>query len=209
MTHRANQTAIVTSGPSSIANEVADFDRHSDDFGTASIELAKLAAPRHAIFDPNAAKTALDLLAKSWPSNRREALAARFQSLARPADRPYVGLCLGSLMAAYPNLGKGELEVYARLLLEDVIDAKPSLLVLERACRAVRRTTRFLPSIAEVLAAIRSEQEGERRIERRLASFDGDVERAQQLIARAEADLEFIEHRRRQEEALHLAKEPA
>lgn len=73
----------------------------------------------------------------------------------RPASEQEIAAFLAQLLKAFPNAGKEEASAFGRLLLEDVIDQKPSMGAMEAGCRQVRQTSKFLPSISEVLEAVR------------------------------------------------------
>jgi hypothetical protein len=60
------------------------------------------------------------------------------------------------LIGSFPNAKPHSPEVYSRALVEEVIAAKPHAIVLESACRHLRRDKKykFLPAISEVLEVI-------------------------------------------------------
>jgi hypothetical protein len=74
--------------------------------------------------------------------------------LARPATKLEIAKQLAVLVMCYPNAGTADGEVYGRMLIEDVAAMQPSIGDVEGACREVRRTSRFCPTIAEVLEAL-------------------------------------------------------
>jgi hypothetical protein len=96
-----------------------------------------------------------------------EELGAAVESLARPATRREIGQHLAALVGSFPLNRDGE--IFGRLLVEDVAATAPSIGALERACTRLRRTSKFLPSISEVLEAVRTE-------ERKLGSDALDIE---------------------------------
>jgi hypothetical protein len=63
-----------------------------------------------------------------------------------------------ALLAAFPNDRAADPEARFILMVEDVMAARPRLTVLDSACRQVRRTSKFPPTIAEVLAAIKEQE---------------------------------------------------
>ena len=95
---------------------------------------------------------------------RQDVARAEIQlaDLKRPATRREIAGALAGLVAAFPNAAKKELQIYGRLLAKDVSDAAPSCGALGHACTILRRTSRFLPAISEVLEAIRSAEELQR-----------------------------------------------
>jgi hypothetical protein len=87
-----------------------------------------------------------------------QALLQRLRVLNRPASRAEIAQHLLILVGAFPNTARADLKLFSRVLAEDVASAQPSAIVLERACRRIRRTATFVPTIAEVLAAIEMEE---------------------------------------------------
>jgi hypothetical protein len=61
-----------------------------------------------------------------------------------------VGLLLGS----YPNAVPHDPEAFVLMMIEEIARAEPSAIDLERACRSLRRTLKFPPTIPEMLEAI-------------------------------------------------------
>jgi hypothetical protein len=62
------------------------------------------------------------------------------------------------LIGSFPNANPADPETYTKMLIEEVVAAVPMATTLEAACRKVRRTAKFLPTISEVLAAIKEEE---------------------------------------------------
>jgi hypothetical protein len=73
---------------------------------------------------------------------------------ARQAGEHDIAAALLLLTAAFPNTSSRDLNLYAQLLSEDVEATAPGKLALNIACRRLRRISRFLPAISEVLDAI-------------------------------------------------------
>ncbi|WP_194462126.1 hypothetical protein [Bradyrhizobium sp. CCBAU 53340] len=93
----------------------------------------------------------------------------------RPASQTEVKRQLQILIGSFPNAPKHDLQLYGTAMVEDVLEERPSILALSNACRTIRRTSRFLPTISEVLGVLENEmsrqfdrieaaQEFERRI---------------------------------------------
>ena len=72
--------------------------------------------------------------------------------------RSRVSLCVVPLLGAFPNANPADPKVFVSTLIDDMAGCDASLVVIEAAVRKVRRTMKFLPSIAEVLEAIRDEE---------------------------------------------------
>jgi hypothetical protein len=83
-----------------------------------------------------------------------EAALRELQNLGRPATKVEIAKDLALLVKSYPNSGTTDGEVYGRMLIEDVAAEQPAIGDLAPACRNIRRTSKFLPSISEVLQAI-------------------------------------------------------
>ncbi len=96
--------------------------------------------------------------------------------MGRPATRAEVGEQIAKLIGAYPNARPADPEIFGRLLVDDVLDARPSAFELVTACRDLRRTSRFIPSIAEVLEAIK------------------EAKKKAQAILRAHREILFVWH---------------
>jgi len=90
--------------------------------------------------------------------DRGEAILAdaRYRELAAELE-PYIGTAtlaqitheITKLLAAFPT--KDDLTAFTAILIEEVLDEKPSRLALAGACRRLRRKSNFRPSIANVL----------------------------------------------------------
>jgi hypothetical protein len=72
---------------------------------------------------------------------------------------------LALLVGSFPNAGSADRTIYGRMLCEEIAADQASISDLEAACRQIRRTSTFLPTIAEVLKAI-----GEAKNQRRTAT---------------------------------------
>src|SRR5229473_3185304 len=81
-----------------------------------------------------------------------ERLLARMEKLSAPASKTQLANHLAVLLKSFPNAGKDDAEVFGRMLCEDVGAQQPSVGGIEAACRHLRRTCRFIPTISEVLA---------------------------------------------------------
>jgi hypothetical protein len=78
----------------------------------------------------------------------------QLESLAAPATKTEIAQHLALLVKSFPNAGNADGEVYGRMLIEDVATDLPAIGDIEDACRQIRKTSRFLPTIAEVIEAI-------------------------------------------------------
>ena len=64
------------------------------------------------------------------------------------------------LVGSFPNAGPHDAQGYTRMLIEEIYASEPGACVLESACRRIRRTMKFPPSIAEFLKVL--DEEGSR-----------------------------------------------
>jgi hypothetical protein len=64
------------------------------------------------------------------------------------------------LIGAFPNAGPHSPEAYTKLLIEEIVAATGyDAVMLEAACRKIRRTMKFVPTIAEMLDALTNQPE--------------------------------------------------
>jgi len=72
-----------------------------------------------------------------------------------PATRKQVAEAVASLIGAFPNFGnKSESRLFGGALAEDVAAAQPTAMALSIMVRKIRRKSRFMPTISEVLAEL-------------------------------------------------------
>jgi len=126
--------------------------------------------------------------------------------LSRRVVSEQIALLLGSFQNARPGTPK----VFGRMLTEEVYAARPSAIVLESACRHVRRMQDFSPSIAEVLKAIKNESSAwcdrwcdEYNPDKSRQDLEKAIAEAEAKIAPAEAKLAEREAKARAEEERH------
>jgi hypothetical protein len=89
-------------------------------------------------------------------SGLNEIEAANAQAC-RPAEPQELKRQLQILIGAFPNAAKQDLSIFGVALIEDVAAERPSIGVLTNACRKLRRSNTFLPTISEVLEALSQE----------------------------------------------------
>ncbi|WP_154071920.1 hypothetical protein [Bradyrhizobium erythrophlei] len=99
-------------------------------------------------------------------------------------------------MGSIPMPSNIGVAVFTRVLLDDVMALEPSFFILESACRELRTTKDWHPSIAEVIAAIKK-QRGEwcERLDA-VECIEGVYAELVEAIAEAEAQLATEEERR-------------
>jgi hypothetical protein len=75
-------------------------------------------------------------------------------ALERPATKREIAERLALLLKSFPNAGTADAEVYGGCLLQDVADTQPSIGDIEETCRQIRRVSKFLPTISEILEVL-------------------------------------------------------
>ena len=93
---------------------------------------------------------------------------------------------LDRFVEAWPNASRGDLAGYGAQLALDVFNRQPCCYALRFALRHLRQTSRFLPSIAEVLAALDSEQARVRNTVWHLGQIPAEIDKACVALAAAE-----------------------
>jgi hypothetical protein len=119
----------------------------------------------------------------------------------REITRRVVTEKVGLLLASFPNASPGNGEAYLGMMIEEVIAANPRASALEGACRALRRTKNFAPTICEMLKELRAQAE---MFDKVLGVWEEELEWAVQererLVAAYEARLAKEAEDKRQEE---------
>jgi len=117
-------------------------------------------------------------------------LSDEFRKATQQATKKQIGQNLAALVAAFPNAGKSDLGPYGAMLAADVASKYPTFFALEIACRQLRQTSRFLPSISEVLEAI-ADAEGRVKNHRwTLENFHRYLTQTEAYLDQRDADLE-------------------
>jgi hypothetical protein len=109
-----------------------------------------------------------------------------------------VRAAIALLLASFPNANPGNSEAYVGMMVEEVMaEDDVSLVVLESACSQIRRTSKFPPTTAEVIEAIREQVElWEPRLvaidsyELEVGWIEGELKAATELVATAQAERE-------------------
>ncbi|RYC29545.1 hypothetical protein D3273_23450 [Lichenibacterium minor] len=104
---------------------------------------------------------------------------------AAPLPVEAIGRQIGAFVTAWPNASKADLAGYGAQLAEDVIERRPCRYALQAALRRLRHTSRFLPSIAEVLVAIDGEQSRIRGTLWHVSQIPTELDRARTALAAA------------------------
>ena len=115
---------------------------------------------------------------------------ARIKKLSAPASKVQIASHLGVLLKSFPNAGKDDAQIFGRMLCEDVGAQGPTIGGIEAACRQLRRTKNFIPTISETLAALVEAEEQQRKAINMLAALP---ERCKRLAAYVQDDLKRAE----------------
>lgn len=99
---------------------------------------------------------------------------------------------VANLIAAYPNAAPTSPEIFISTLVYDLLDLQfPDAIVVE-ACRTIRRTSKFVPSIAEVVKEAQSLLDCWRLVERLPKKMAGWRSQLEENIRDAEQQIERI-----------------
>jgi hypothetical protein len=112
--------------------------------------------------------------------------------------RARVSKHIALLVGSFPNANPTDPKTYSKMLVEEVVAASPRVPVLESACRKIRRTCKFLPTISELLDAIEEEQKFWRRYWQALDCCDSLAEVLRRKVS-AETERREAEQKRRDE----------
>lgn len=171
-------------------NSVPDLPRHEEIFQRANQimrqryeNLPKRLPER--LRDEHYLHAAANLAALDAVLPQAEAMLEELQNLGRPATKTDIAKHLALLVKSFPNAGSADCTVYGRMLCEDVAADKPSVSDIEAACRKIRRTSKFLPTISEVIEAI--EKEKSRRLNV-TSPISGLIESRDRLLREADEE---------------------
>jgi hypothetical protein len=104
-------------------------------------------------------------------------------------------------MGSIPMPSNIDVAVFTRVLLDDVMALEPRFYELEAACRELRTTKDWHPSIAEVITAIKKQQSEWHKRDSAVVFLEQNYEDLVEAIAKAEAQLAAEEERRIKEAA--------
>lgn len=108
------------------------------------------------------------------------AIEAGLNEAGRPASAQEIKRQLQVLIGSFPNSGRNDLAIFGVALLEDVCEEKPGIAALTNACRALRRTGKFVPTISEVLTMITQETQRHQMALAGVREFPQRIEKALQ-----------------------------
>jgi hypothetical protein len=99
------------------------------------------------------------------------ALVATLTPAVEMATISQIKQAIGGLIACYPS--QADVSIFVAFAVEEVAVELPSVYTLAAACRELRRTKTFRPSIAEILEALNARQSGWIR---RIVDLDDEIE---------------------------------
>jgi hypothetical protein len=85
--------------------------------------------------------------------NRPEQYEGHYGRIKRRVVSEAVALLIGS----FPHANPHEPKCYSRMMVEEIYACKPNAIILESACRHIRRTEEFMPAPARMIKAIDQE----------------------------------------------------
>lgn len=121
--------------------------------------------------------------ARAFLSGEYDAALCALERVSTRASREDIAAALGTLIAAFPHSQKVDLRLFGRILSADVAALEPTIFAIDAACIRLRQSCRFIPTIAEVLAAISSAESELSATERRLRRLPQVVEHAERVLA--------------------------
>lgn len=176
---------------------LAALDQHFDD---AIPRLQELHAElfRHVVYSPNRVRPLSIVIAEAEAiiaSGQLGQIEAAVTAASVPASVGEIGACLAKLIASFPNASRTPLQAYGEALAEDVGDERPSHFALASACRRLRRTCKFLPTIAEMIEVMQEEESRLRCARLAIEKLPGNLERARAVMVRDDQKLIAVEER--------------
>jgi hypothetical protein len=126
------------------------------------------------------------------------------QAAAVPAMPADIAVEIAELMLAFP--GNVDLTAFMELANDDVASENPTLLGLLVACRELRRTSRFRPSIAEILEVLQHARETLRHVPSMVAVTDNLTKLKAAIPAREQAEKEARERHEREQAEQRLQR---
>jgi hypothetical protein len=150
----------------------------------SALKIAEAVRPSNWPDDPGAQPATLRTAIARVEALDLQDLGGRLDAALRPATVKDVGVLLARLVAGYPT--KNRDPEFSTILFDEVAAVQPSLGGLDAAVRYVLRSSKFLPSIAEVLEAL-----GE--AERRLHSKRQELAKTPERLDAARTRLKYLE----------------
>lgn len=128
------------------------LERLLDESGATFMDCHQI-GPCHSIVDMRNAAAAAEIFLASVRAN-----AERLQAGSEQLGDDEVARQVMAFVSAWPNVSQGDLAGYGAQLLDDLLAEEPCRHALAETFRKLRRTMRFLPSIAEVLSELEMRQ---------------------------------------------------
>ncbi|MBQ0822112.1 hypothetical protein KBI52_18130 [Microvirga sp. HBU67558] len=200
MTNITNLPPSVSGSSLKILNGFLAADRFVKDLGPAVLGASKI--PTLPTWDNYRGRERIDIqnhtieafgkyLARiPTLSEMAEAKIALAEALDCPFDRNLTRLSVSVMLSAYPAGRPADPEAYFELMLIDLEEAGIQPAAIVAACQHLRRTSKFLPSISEVLEACRTKLDQYRTHLRAAEKAIETREKVERLIDRTRTALE-------------------
>jgi hypothetical protein len=105
-------------------------------------------------------------------------------------QRSAVSKMLAFLVGSFPTSNLPDARVFTIVMLDDVMALEPSFAELECACRKLRQSQKFMPSISEIVAEVKDQKKA---WDRRFSALDCIEDSYNNAIALRDAELKRIE----------------
>jgi hypothetical protein len=127
----------------------------ADELSRAAELLCSLQSARYRELNSgDASKVMVEL--ENFGAGRLRVIAQQLDKQLVPATKQEIAEELAVLIGAFPNAGKNDLAIFGRALADDVGSLQPSRITLQTACRQLRRSQEFVPTIAAVMERTRN-----------------------------------------------------
>jgi hypothetical protein len=127
---------------------------------------------------------------------RKECIPTGWRDDEGEVQQPEIAMMVAKLVGSFPTSNIPDPKVFVRVLIEDVMACNPSFVVFDSACRKLRAELKFMPSIAEVMAEIESQNCTWRKRFSALDYIEYYYERLFKLIAESEVAVAAAEEER-------------
>jgi hypothetical protein len=143
-------------------------------------QIERLIEPLECFYREAFSISSIDLDAANQLLEREEDVRLWWESVSKPASADQIGVQIMKLTGSMPMANGIDRAAFAHTLAEDIEDARPTIFMLERTSRLIRRKERWL-SIQSVLAGLASAKRKARHIDRLLKSGTMDSLRKKML----------------------------
>jgi hypothetical protein len=135
------------------ARAIIDLAQDGDDIVALANELRQALSTQSL----EVVSAALETVDRSGELLARYASARRAFAVRHDDEEEYrgsVSLQLAMLLGSFPTSNVPDVKVFTRMLLDEVMAEGVDAITLQAACQKIRRTSKFVPTISEILATI-------------------------------------------------------